>query len=77
MSFVQRLFKAVLPRASAEAMETESRRWVARCPCGYERSLWDLGGIRWKASGNPRQFLTCPQCGQRGWHVITRKADGA
>ena len=50
MSFIQELVLAVVPRSSGAA---ESRAWIARCEsCGGERSIWDLGGIRWKASGN-------------------------
>jgi hypothetical protein len=31
-------------------METESRRWFLKCTeCSFEKSYWDLGGIRWKA----------------------------
>lgn len=53
-------------------MEAESRSWMARCACGFARSIWELGGIRWKATGQPRQYLSCPQCGQRSWHTVTR-----
>lgn len=71
MSLIQKVFKSVLPRAKAEAMEAESRRWLAECGnCGHARSLWDLGGIRWKATGKPRTYLKCPQCGKRAWHKI-------
>jgi len=55
-------------------MEAESRAWMARCEtCGNERSIWDLGGIRWKAAGNPRRRLKCPSCNRTTWHRL-RKA---
>ncbi len=72
MSFSQRLFTAILPRRWAESMEAESRSWMVRCPCGCERSVWELGGIRWKASGQPRRYMRCPKCGQLAWHSVTR-----
>lgn len=71
MSFVQRLVADLVPRSWA--MEAESRAWMARCEeCGTERSIWDLGGIRWKAAGSPRRRLACPKCGRTSWHLIHR-----
>ncbi|HEY3493176.1 MAG TPA: hypothetical protein VGK73_00765 [Polyangiaceae bacterium] len=72
MSSIQRLFKAVLPRAWARDMEAASRSWKIRCPCGRERSIWDVGGIRWKAWGNPRRALRCDHCGHVTWHTVYR-----
>ena len=76
MSAAQRFFTRVLPKSAAANMEAESRLWLLRCPCGHERSVWDMGGIRWKASGNPRRKLVCPQCGENTWHVTYRKDQG-
>ena len=73
MTFIQRFFTALLPKSRAEAMQAESRSWMVKCTCGYERSIWDMGGIRWKASGSPRLLRICPQCGQRTWHTVYRK----
>lgn len=53
MTFLQRLLTSMFPGSWADDMEAESRRWMVRCSCGFERSLWDLGGIRWKAKGGP------------------------
>jgi hypothetical protein len=73
MSFVQRLVTAVVPRAWARAMEAESRTWMARCEvCREESSIWDRGGIRWMAAGNPRRRLACPRCASVTWHEIRR-----
>lgn len=76
MTSIQRLFQKLLPRRWAESMETESRAWLARCTCGYEKSIWERGGIRWKAAGQPRRRLKCPQCGQTTWHTVYRTALG-
>jgi hypothetical protein len=77
MSLVQRFFKAISSPSRAAAMQAESRRWIVQCPCGHASTVWDLGGIRWKASGSPRMLLTCPQCGRWGWKVVTRQTDNA
>lgn len=55
----------------AAAMEAESRTWMVRCPyCGFERSVWETGGVRYKASGTSRQLRRCPRCGRRSWHLL-------
>lgn len=64
-------------RSATPAMETESREWLIRCPvCGHEPSVWDLGGIRYKASGTKWIFRRCSACNQVGWHLVYRKRDG-
>lgn len=73
MSFVQRFLTAILPRSWSRDMEESSRAWKVKCgACGHERSVWDLGGIRWKAASSPRWRLTCPSCGDTGWHSVYR-----
>lgn len=58
-------------RLATEAMEAESRAWMVQCPhCGFERSVWDTGGVRYKAAGTSRNYMRCPSCGKRGWHKI-------
>ncbi len=74
MSFIQRVLLAVLPETSAKSMEAESREWMHICSCGHARSAWDLGGIRWGASGKPRRLLHCPGCGKWTWHVVLRNS---
>jgi hypothetical protein len=73
VSFVQKLILAAVPRSWAAAMEAESKAWIARCEsCGGERSIWDLGGIRWKAAGRPRRRFECPGCKRVAWHSIDK-----
>jgi hypothetical protein len=77
MSGIQKFFTALFPRRAAD-MEAESRRWMLTCPsCGHERSVWDVGGIRWKAAKNARKvkYMTCPQCGKSGWHRYSFRQD--
>jgi hypothetical protein len=71
-SWIQRLLKSVLPSAWARDMEAASRSWKILCPCGQERSVWDVGGVRWKAWGNPRRLMRCSRCGKLTWHTVYR-----
>lgn len=74
MSTIQSIVKALVSRESYANMEKESRSWMVQCPnCKSERSIWDMGGIRWGASGKPRTYQLCFHCNQPGWHVIYKK----
>jgi hypothetical protein len=73
VSSIQRFFTAILPRSWAASMEAESRAWKLRCPCGAEQSVWDAGGIRWKAAGKPRRWLKCSKCHDWTWHQVERE----
>jgi ribosomal protein S27AE len=73
---MQSFILKVVPRSWAEDMERESRQWMVTCGnCDYAESVWDLGGIRWKAAGNPRTRRRCPNCGETGWHVIAKQSE--
>jgi hypothetical protein len=62
-------FMSAKTKAAAEA---ESRQWIATCPhCGKQTSIWDLGGLRYKASGSPLKGFTCRQCSKFGMHPVT------
>ena len=74
LSGVQKLFTGMFSPATAARMEADSRMWMVQCPkCGYEKSIWELGGIRYKAAGNPRRLMRCPNCGEISWHKIYRR----
>ena len=71
LSFIQRLIRS-LPGNWGSDMEAESRKWIARCrECGSEKSLWDHGGVRWKAAGSPSTRLVCGPCGRITWQQLT------
>jgi transposase-like protein len=76
MNFIQNLFSKMRARSTAlrAAMEAESRTWMIQCPrCGYERSVWDSGGVMYKAYGTSWKFKKCPHCGQRSWNKVYRQ----
>src|SRR5438270_13542688 len=73
-SGIQKVFTGMAPDSMAAGMEAESRSWMVRCTyCGYEQSVWETGGVRYKASGTSRQLRRCPNCGRLSWHVVYRK----
>jgi hypothetical protein len=63
--------RTAMQRLATPAMEAGSRAWMIRCPkCRFERSVWESGGIRYKAAGNSRQLRRCPSCGRLSWQKI-------
>ena len=72
MSLLQRMITSVVPRKWAQAMEADSRKWVMRCQCGVETSIWDMGGIRYRAAGSPWTRGRCATCGKTIWGRLYR-----
>ena len=63
ISFAQKFFRAILPRRWYRAMRSESQGWQMTCSeCGHSFSVWDAGGIRFGASGNPKRGMWCSKC---------------
>jgi ribosomal protein S27E len=73
MSLRDFLIKRASP-ATAARMEAESRTWMVRCrKCGNERSIWDTGGLRYKAAGRPKRLIRCSRCERLRWADVYRK----
>jgi hypothetical protein len=52
-------------------MEAESRQWMCRClTCGTTRSVWEAGGVRYRAAGRSRVLLRCPTCRRLRCHLV-------
>lgn len=66
MTLTQKFVTTVLPKSWSQAIQAESQRWLLRCPaCGDVRSIWDVGGVRFKARSTGKVVrIWCPQCGQ-------------
>lgn len=78
LSGIQKFLLAIFPASWGRSMEASSRKWLMRCQnCKFEKSVWEWGGVRWKAAGNPERKLLCPNCKQLGWHTTYRKDDPA
>lgn len=66
MTFIQKFVIALLPKRWSADIQAESESWLLQCPtCGTERSVWEVGGVRYKAkSVGKRARVWCPTCNQ-------------
>lgn len=62
MSIAQKIFKTFSSAETFEKAKTESLKWLFDCECGNTFSVWEIGGIRYKAAGNPSKLVQCPKC---------------
>ena len=77
MTGVQKFFCNILPGKWFEDMKSESMRWHYRClTCGATKSVWDAGGIRWKAASyKKRQLVSCSHCHAMKWAAVEKLQD--
>lgn len=73
MAAIQSFLRFLLPAKAFDAVRTGTREWLMACPCGHTQDLWDAGGVRYMAAGEPRRLRSCPECGQATWHTIRKK----
>ncbi len=74
MPWMRDVILALMPRGWRESAIADSKTWIATCPhCGHPASIWDHGGLRWKAYGEPLTRLKCRACGKFGMQKV-RKA---
>ena len=68
-----RFLKFILPAKAFAAIKAGTKQWLAECPCGHKRDVWDSGGVRYKAAGEPKHRRHCPACGKKTWHKFRKK----
>jgi uncharacterized Zn finger protein len=75
VTILQSLIRRCLPSSWADAIQAESESWLLRCPsCGAVRSVWEIGGVRYKAASLGMKVLVrCAQCGQTHMMPLERK----
>lgn len=70
---MQGFLRTILPASWFAAVREGTKEWLVECKCGHKRDLWDLGGVRYKAAGEPRQLMPCSACHERTWHKVRKK----
>ena len=74
MPILRNIILKVLPAKARAAAIAESREWMIICPsCGSKKSVWDTGGLRWKARASDQRTLgRCSTCKGPKWMRIEK-----
>lgn len=70
LSFAQKIAKFFASASLFKKMMEDSKCYRFTCSCGKESSIWDIGGIRYKAVGKPLSGIKCPHCKKFSMHKI-------
>ncbi len=70
LSLAQKIAKFFASASLFEKMKSDSMLYRFTCSCGKETSIWEIGGIRYKASGTSLTGVRCPHCGKRSMQKI-------
>ena len=63
LSTSQKIAKWFSSATTFEKMMEESKQWKFDCEsCSTTSSIWDIGGIRYGAKGDPSKMVKCPNC---------------
>ncbi len=77
MTLIQRLIM-LLPKAWSDDIRADSEKWILTCSkCGTERSIWDIGGVRYKAYSRGKVTVTyCTTCRALRTMTVVYKKSG-
>jgi len=71
---MRRLILWFMPDDMKRKAEAESRAWIGRCRhCNAETSIWDIGGIRYKAATRATTRVKCPACGRFSFMTFEKR----
>jgi len=71
LTFAQRMALTGASEEKRALIEEESSLWMVQCRhCGFEASVWDLGGVRYHARGRKIRRRHCPECDKRRAHDV-------
>jgi hypothetical protein len=70
LSLAQGIAKLFSSKSKFREIADESKLWLFTCVCGKQSSIWDIGGVRYRASGNPSLLVKCPYCKQKSLQRI-------
>jgi hypothetical protein len=63
----------LVPKGSRSKAAAESSDWQVTCKtCGFTRSVWSMGGLRYQAVGDATQGVHCPICDRFRSHLVWR-----
>tara|TARA_R110002072_G_scaffold271987_1_gene432044 strand:- start:26925 stop:27161 length:237 start_codon:yes stop_codon:yes gene_type:complete len=73
LSRSQKIMRLFTSEERFKMMKEESMIWGFTClNCTERTSFWEMGGIRYKASGTPKMRFSCPKCKHKAIQLIDK-----
>ncbi len=75
MKALQNILRALVSDRVFKEMKAESEQWFFEClSCGFKRSVWEAGGIKYKATVRRKRAVgKCPECHKWRWMSVAPK----
>lgn len=71
---IQKIVKFFSSKEKFAAIEKETKEWKFTCSsCSTTHNFWELGGVRYKAKGEPMVRIKCPNCSETAMQKVYRK----
>ncbi len=62
-----------LSKQEKKEAEAESKTWLGLCKsCKSVNSVWEVGGVRYKAAGKFHARVKCPRCSKKSTHMFQK-----
>jgi|AntRauTorckE6833_2_1112554.scaffolds.fasta_scaffold31464_2 RNase P subunit RPR2 len=73
---LRKILQKILSDNQFQKIKESSKKWFSVCnKCGYSISVWDSGGIRFKAASKGKRVLgSCPDCKKIRIFKIVKKS---
>ncbi|MBL1280998.1 MAG: hypothetical protein COA33_012030 [Fluviicola sp.] len=73
LSKSQKIMRFFTSKERFAEIKKESIQWGFTCEeCKERTSFWDIGGVRYKATGNPIMQFACPKCKVKRLQTINK-----
>jgi hypothetical protein len=70
LSTAQKIVRFFSSKARFEKIMEDSKRYKFDCSCGKTSNIWEIGGVKYKATSGSLNRIRCPHCGKAAMHKI-------
>lgn len=75
LSTAQKIIRFFSSAKFFEKAKADSKRWYFNCECGHEFTIWDIGGVKYKGTGNKKMYVKCPKCKKAAFRQVQRREE--
>jgi hypothetical protein len=64
LSRAQKMVRLFTSASRFEKIMEESKKYQFTCSCGKTSNIWEIGGVKYKATTGSLTGIRCPHCGK-------------